>query len=497
MKTQVIQLERYDDVISTRDKLGWSKAPRVVLVFPTRGRILQRKLDLILLIRYARLQAMQIALVTMDPVVRDHATEVGLPFFTSIRQAQRKAWRRPKIRLVARQLNQRPDLKDLRTRVGDSTKQYQIRRDVRIFLFSLAILGVLSVILLFVPSADVTIYPERETQTLNMEIQANPALASPNLAGGVPARVVNVIVESQIEGVPTGRVMVPQEKAGGMVEFVNLTDATLQIPQGTIVSSLDESPIRFETTGIATIPAGVGETASIRVTAIQGGSHGNIEAEEIRTIEGMAGLSATVSNPMAFHGGTDRSSLAPMEADYREVREQLFTTLETLAKEKFSKELGPGDQMISESIQVSEILTETMTPPPGSAADQFVLFIQVNYQGMMIAASDLEQTASLALNALLPADKVPVTEEITMEPIGSARQMGSDTYAWDMKASRVVIPELDLDQIERSLLRQPSEVVKDELMKGIPLQEQPVITCHPKWWRWLPFLPFRLNLEVK
>ncbi len=181
MKTQVIQLERYDDVISTRDKLGWSKAPRVVLVFPTRGRILQRKLDLILLIRYARLQAMQIALVTMDPVVRDHATEVGLPFFNSIRQAQRKAWRRPKVRLVARQLNQRPDLKDLRTRVGDSTKQYQIRRDVRIFLFSLAILGVLSVILLFVPSADVTIYPERETQTLNMEIQANPGLASPNL----------------------------------------------------------------------------------------------------------------------------------------------------------------------------------------------------------------------------------------------------------------------------------------------------------------------------
>jgi len=153
--------------------------------------------------------------------------------------------------------------------------------------------------------------------------------------------------------------------------------------------------------------------------------------------------------------------------------------------------------MIPESIQVSEILTETMTPPPGSAADQFVLFIQVNYQGMMIAASDLEQTASLALNALLPADKVPVTGEITMEPIGSARQMSNDTYAWDMKASRVVIPELDLDQIERSLLRQPSEVVKNELMKGIPLQEQPVITCHPKWWRWLPFLPFRLNLEVK
>ncbi len=103
--------------------------------------------------------------------------------------------------------------------------------------------------------------------------------------------------------------------------------------------------------------------------------------------------------------------------------------------------------------------------PPGSAADQFVLFIQVNYQGMMIAASDLEQTASLALNALLPADKVPVTEEITMEPIGSARQMSNDTYAWDMKASRVVIPKLNLDQIEQSLLRQPSEVVKDELMK--------------------------------
>ncbi len=90
MKTQVIQLEKYDDVISTRDKLGWSKARRLCWF------------------SHSRKDAAKTGSHSADPVrqvagdadctgdhgscgSRSRATEVGLPFFTSIRQAQRKA----------------------------------------------------------------------------------------------------------------------------------------------------------------------------------------------------------------------------------------------------------------------------------------------------------------------------------------------------------------------------------------------------------------------
>jgi hypothetical protein len=53
MKTHVLQLDVHDDVISVRDKMAWAKTPRLVLVLPRRGRILERTLDLRHLQRHA------------------------------------------------------------------------------------------------------------------------------------------------------------------------------------------------------------------------------------------------------------------------------------------------------------------------------------------------------------------------------------------------------------------------------------------------------------
>lgn len=51
MKTHIIQLERYDDVTSVADKIAGSRANRVLLVWPRRGRVLARPLDLVLIQR--------------------------------------------------------------------------------------------------------------------------------------------------------------------------------------------------------------------------------------------------------------------------------------------------------------------------------------------------------------------------------------------------------------------------------------------------------------
>ena len=67
MKAHIIQLVHHDDVVSIKDKISWSKAPRVLLVWPKRGRFILRQADLVLLQRHALTLGCQVGLVTKNP----------------------------------------------------------------------------------------------------------------------------------------------------------------------------------------------------------------------------------------------------------------------------------------------------------------------------------------------------------------------------------------------------------------------------------------------
>ena len=95
MKEQIIQLEPHDDVNSVRDKLGWLRAQRVLLVLPQdqHTRILQRPLDLVLIQREITRRRAHFALITDDPDITDHAHELGIPTFLSIAESHQTGWR--------------------------------------------------------------------------------------------------------------------------------------------------------------------------------------------------------------------------------------------------------------------------------------------------------------------------------------------------------------------------------------------------------------------
>jgi hypothetical protein len=79
MKTYILQLERHDDVTAIRDKIVWSKSSRVLLVWPKRGRVLPRSLDLLLVQRTCLEVGAQLACVADDDDILDHARELGIP----------------------------------------------------------------------------------------------------------------------------------------------------------------------------------------------------------------------------------------------------------------------------------------------------------------------------------------------------------------------------------------------------------------------------------
>ena len=94
MKVHIVHLDAHDDYVSTRDKLGWAKSPRVLIVWPKYGRILNRRLDLVLLQRYASQHNLQIGLVTHDAEVLDNAEALAIPTFDNADHITDAGWRR-------------------------------------------------------------------------------------------------------------------------------------------------------------------------------------------------------------------------------------------------------------------------------------------------------------------------------------------------------------------------------------------------------------------
>src|SRR5688572_10663996 len=92
-RIQTIKLEPYGDVISIRDRLQFVEMRRVLLILPQQGKSLRRKLDLLMIQREAARRQIQIALLTEDPFIAEHASELNISVFANTRQARSRRWK--------------------------------------------------------------------------------------------------------------------------------------------------------------------------------------------------------------------------------------------------------------------------------------------------------------------------------------------------------------------------------------------------------------------
>ncbi len=61
---------------------------------PKSARLLDRKLDLVILQRHCVAQGAQLGLVTDNPLIIEYSRELSIPVFETVAEAQRKPWRR-------------------------------------------------------------------------------------------------------------------------------------------------------------------------------------------------------------------------------------------------------------------------------------------------------------------------------------------------------------------------------------------------------------------
>jgi hypothetical protein len=494
MKTTLLQLEPHDDLVSIRDRMDWAKTPRVLLVWPKKGRVGIRPLDLALLRRHAAGLGAQLGLVTRAGEMRAAARELGIPCFRNVKDAQKKPW--PDDLLSVRPARRFPrfDLRAARDNLYPPDP-FDARRDplLRLGTFALGVLALLAVMLVFIPSAEIRIIPPEQPQRVLISVSAAPDVRTVQLSGAVPLQRLAQTLEIDGTALGTGQLTVPDQTAQGIARLTNLTRATVIIPARTILLTRSDPPVAFVTVEEAEVPAGKKSAVDIPIRALEAGSRGNLPAGAVSAFEGPLGLSVEVTNPLPITGGSDKTIATPTEEEFRFLRARLLNDLERDARARLTAQVPNGDVALPATFKLERVFDETAFPAPGQPGEKLTLSLKAEYSLGYVRAADLETLAALVLDASLPPGSAPAPGTLVQQS-ASAMVESQGVVRWQVRAERKVRPNIVPGQVIPLVLGQTARRAGSLLQETLGLAESPQISIRPLWWPWLPFLPMQIKV---
>jgi hypothetical protein len=496
VKIQIIYLDPQDDHASAREKLNWCQAPRAALVWPDRGRILTRRMDLVLIDRHAQKRGVKVGLVTLDPTIREHALAIGIPTFDSVDDVSQETWyaRRPpspaapeperdRIRIRERLFSERRSLEG-------------IGRSRRILQWVIGVIGLVALIVLvgaLLPSAQLVLAPETQMQWLEFEITLDPELAAASASGILPARLNSVVLQGSSSRSTSTRVSVPSGYATGTVVFTNLTPDPIVVTAGTGVRTISDPAIRFQTITTASLPGGPDTTASARVRAVEAGTSSNIPAEAIQAIEGLLGLEVTVRNPEAFDNGSDVMQYAVSEGDLDALQADLIQSLLDEAETEWIAALDEDQILVAESITVSQIFDLDFSHPAGEVAESVALSMEAEITGLTYVRADLESILQQTMDAALNDNQQAVPGSLEWTLVSEAQLGGDGRYAFSLLAGRSTYEAIDRRALASQLQGRSIPEAETILAAGRDLTVEE-ISIWPRWFPNLPWLSLRITI---
>lgn len=497
MRIQILYLDPHDDQVSARDKLGWAKAPRVLLVWPSYGQILNRKLDLVLLQRYAEQRSFQLGLVTRDPAVIEIAHSVGIPTFPSVDEVKEQGWRRPaRTKPFRSQMEVRKSTKQpAQYQPLPAAVQGKVRgRILHLIFFSLALLSVFLLPITLIPRAEVRLSPVTQEISLQAAFHLDPTIEKIQPDGRIPGYPISSTTAGSFRLPTSGSTSIPATPAEGMVIFTNLTSDRIIVPVGTGLRSTSKDDLRFITTTEVEIPDEEGAQIQCPVVADFAGPQGNVPAAAIDAIEGTLGLQLEVSNPEAFERGDNllRAAVASTDRDRLE-RELTRTILEEAEREMVSR-LEPGEILITESLYIIEIHQRTFDREVGEPADSISLELELEVGAILYRETDLETAVRLTLAEARP-EELHVVRGIYDYEVSDINAPSFDQITLAIKAWQYGYKPIDEANLRNLLRAQPPYEAVRILQEELDLETTPDIRLRPTWLPRLPLLPLMISFR--
>lgn len=497
MNTTIIQLEEFDDIASIKNKLLFSKSQRVLIVWPNSGFIPLSSIDCLLVLRYAESLGIQIGMVLDDPSILKIMKDAGISTFSSIPEAQKKPWRKPTIKknnFTSRKEETNPYIQSFLANKKSTKKPIPLAIRWLLFLFGIVSFAILVIFL--IPSATVTISPQREIQELILPIKSDMTIQQVNLAGFIPLTSTTIEIEGEIDGISTGTIRLPDKFAVGEVVFRNLSDRPITIPEGTIIRTESDPIVRYKTQKELFLSGGIQSELNAPIESLVAGIEGNVGSNNITIVEGDFGGNLAVTNPEPTTGGGDIKTFSPTERDYEKAKEELVHLLSEKAYQELNENQALGYYIPKETVKFEEIIESEMSPVIGNPAERFTLKMMISFSALMVSKDDIMNYSNMALNSDLDQNYLPVQGTIEYRIDENSIILNDEMIEFEVRSSQVIIPKFDNQQIIQKIIGLQKEQAVLIIKNEIKVDKEPQVSIIPSFWNHLPFLPFRINLVV-
>ena len=494
MKLQILELEAQDDRASVRDRLAWSQAPRVLLVFPNRGRTRLSRLDLVLLHRQAAQRGRELGLVTRHPVLQSAAEACGIPHFATLDDVPEDDW--PHVdSVVYPQVAPAPALRPRELPPRPQTARLAATQGMqRWFWVGIAAISLLALATAIVPSAEVLLVPVHEPRHRSVSLEPVATNSLDLGQGALLSRQVELELQGSLRVPTTGSLLAPDAPASGEALFTNLSSEPAPIPEGTSVRASRAPGVRFATMVVAELPAGQGSTVSVPVKATVAGAAGNLPAGTLDSIDGPLGLLASVSNPNDLSGGSDRATAAVAQTDLESLQRALEDQLLEQASTSLLEELDAGERLLPGTLRILDVLEQGFDHASGDPAESVGLEERVRIGGLAANQSDLEAAAWSEIEAAVEPGWVPGRPSMTIDEVSpDGDRVGR---AVQVDASWSVYRPLDRTLLARAISGHSVEEATEILQRRADLAEDPRIEVHPAWLDRLPWIESRIQLAT-
>jgi len=203
-----------------------------------------------------------------------------------------------------------------------------------------------------------------------------------------------------------------------------------------------------------------------------------------------------VTNPKAARGGSTRSAPAPTESQRQQLFTKLSEKLSQSALTELQKQIAPDDLLLPATLTVTQVLEQNYDPAENQPADALNLDLNLEVQAMYITAEDMQALAAGVLDANLSNGFIPVPNTIDIHNL-SEPVIGEDGLAhWHILASRQIQADIPESQVRNVVLGATPTQAYDRLVESLSLEKSPLLRLQPGWWPRMPFLPFRVTVQV-
>lgn len=506
---------------AVRRLLAQARDEQVVLELPEGWTELDNMARMRLLQRQAQLLNIHVALVTRHEGTRKTAKQVGIPVFGRTPEAG-KSWRiKPLLPLVN---PKQPDaglpdappwrrgevMQRVRRASVRRTRQQRIqaeeryRRPTPLWLRWIwnGAAGLLMVLFLagftlyVLPAATVTVTPGREPIAVSVRLVADPALDAPDFDRNLlPARLLETNIVEEGTRATTGSRQKAAGNASGSVTFTNQGAEPVLVPDGTVVSTVTGTLVRFRTRGAVTVPGGLGQRADVVIEALDPGVEGNVLANTIGNISGALRFRLRVTNPQGTGGGGAALVNVVTQEDRDLLLAETTQRAEGDAYLALQESLEPGEWLPEESVQ-SYVIAQAFGQFNDEEADELTLDLRVLAQGTAVEDALSTQAALAELRRAIPEMGQLVVDSITYRREPGAVAIGRSVEYTVTASAEYVIP-IDASEV-RDLIAgtRPADAIA-ALQQRWQLARAPEIYRDPELLPTLPTLPNRIQVRVE